>query len=217
MTGHLAKVTAPDRYLYPPPEYIEYFHFGFSESMADSFWLRWIQDSDTCQTYLKPVEHFQPVIDLQSRTYNPRYKNCDNSWAFKMLDVVTKLAPRFRMPYLAGGISLSVLTEDYAGATVIFERGLKNYPEDWSLAYRAAYHYLFDLKDEKRAADLLLQAEKNGAPLWLKLLASRLYSQVGQIEMGISVLQSYKATLKDEESIKIIEKRIEGLKKQQQL
>lgn len=213
VTGNLASVLQPDKYLYPPPNYLEYFSFGFSESVADSFWLRWIQDSDTCQTYLKPVEYFHPApVSPGNSTYNPRYKNCDNSWAFKMLDTVTKLAPRFKMPYLAGGISLSVLTEDYVGATQIFERGLAAYPNDWDLAYRAAYHFLFDLHDKKRAAELLLQAKANGAPDWVQLLASRLYSETGQIELGISILENYKAGLKDDESVKVIEKRIAGLR-----
>jgi len=215
VTGHYAKIMKTEVYLYPPPEYIEHFTFGFRESMSDSFWLRWIQDSDSCQTYLQPVEYLVPEEKKpDDRLYNPRYKNCDNSWAYKMLDVVTKLAPKFKMPYLAGGISLSVLTEDFRGATAIFERGLAVYPDDWNIAYRAAYHYLFDLKDQKRAAELLLQAEKNGAPSWVSLLASRLYSEAGQYEVGISVLEGYRAGLKDEESIKVIDKRIADLREQ---
>lgn len=212
-TGHYAKVMEGDKYLYPPPEKIELFTFGFSESMADSFWLRWIQDSDSCQTYLKPVEYFSPSTNIDDRLYVPRYKNCDNSWAYKMLDVVTKLAPKFKMPYLAGGISLSVLTEDYAGATVIFERGLAAYPDDWSIAYRAAYHYLFDLKKPERAAELLIQAKANGAPSWLESLAARLYSESGQIEIGISVLENYRKGVTEEEALKSIDKRLSELRK----
>jgi len=202
------------RFLAPPPEHIELFHFGFSESLADSLWLRWIQDSDICQTYLKPVETNEvQSAENKDRLWNPRYKNCDNSWSFKMLEAITNLAPLFRMPYLAGGISLSVLTEDYAGATIIFDRGVRRFPEDWTLAYRAAYHYLFDLQNKERAAELLIQAGKHGAPFWVNLLASRLYSDSGQAELGISVLEAYKAQLDDEEQIKFVEKRIENLKR----
>jgi hypothetical protein len=213
LTGAYSKVNEGEKYLYPPPEYIEHFTFGFRESMADSFWLRWIQDSDNCQTYLQPVEHLNPKIDSLDRTYSPRHKNCDNSWAYKMLDVVTKLAPKFKMPYLAGGISLSVLTEDYVGATIIFDRGLAAYPEDWSIAYRAAYHYLFDLKKPERAAELLIQAKANGAPSWLESLAARLYSEAGQIEMGISVLENYRKGVTEDQALKSIDKRISELRK----
>ncbi len=190
---------ATERFLYPPPELIEHFGFGFHESLADSFWLRWIQDSDTCQTYLKPVEFFDTDKKAPLDTWvSPRHKNCDNSWAFKMLDAVTKLAPKFKMPYQAGAISLSVLTEDYEGASVIFDRGLAAYPNDWNIAYQAAYHEMFDKKNFARASELLVRAHSLGGPAWLPLLAARLVSKEGQIELGIRILENYRAGLKDE-------------------
>ncbi len=213
ITRHNSKRFESEKFLYPPPEHLEQFTFGFRESMADSFWLRWIQDSDNCQTYLKPIEKLEPNLDNKDdRLYSPRYKNCDNSWAFKMLDTVTKLAPKFKMPYLAGAISLSVLTEDYAGAGVIFERGLTAYPHDWSIAYRAAYHYLFDVKDLKKAAELLLIAGANGAPDWVRLLASRLYTQNGQLELGLTILENHRRVQTDEKVIESLDKRITELR-----
>lgn len=211
--GPAGPVAGQNRFLAPPPEHIEYFHFGFSESMADSFWLRWIQDSDTCQTYLKPMEMLEPMpIPKGDRLYNPRHKICDNSWAFKMLDAVTKLAPRFYMPYVAGGISLSVLTEDYAGASVIFDRGIKQFPNDWPLIYRAAYHFLFDVQNKEKAAELFLQAAKNGAPEWLNLMSSRLFSETGKVDLGLAVLEDYRKGLTDPAAQAKVQKRINELK-----
>src|SRR5258708_33040504 len=84
------------RYLNPPPEHIELFHFGFRESIADSLWLRWIQDNDSCQTYTgRPI---QKLVDTSTDVFaGHRHKICDNSWSFKMLDAVTMLSPRFEM------------------------------------------------------------------------------------------------------------------------
>jgi hypothetical protein len=208
-------------YLVPPPEYIEFFHFGFRESVADSFWLRWIQDSDTCQTYLTPLvivgdaENASQALQTDLVTI-PRHKICDHSWGFKMLDAVTKLAPKFEMPYLAGASALAILVEDYAGATVIYERGLHEYPGNWQLLYRAAFHYQFNLKDLPRAAELLLRAADLGAPVWIRSLASRLYSSVGQLELGLSVLMSYRKTLdfQNQEGIRAVDRRIADLKAQ---
>src|SRR6266404_1522581 len=73
------------RFLAPPPEHLELFHFGFADTMADSLWLRWIQDNDYCQTYKGAA----PTVAIQAQTgdfANPRHKFCDNSWSFKMLD-----------------------------------------------------------------------------------------------------------------------------------
>lgn len=186
-----------EAFLAPPPEYIEYMHFGFSSSLADSFWLRWIQDGDRCQFYFGKVQELEATPDIKSAmakdiTFNPRHKMCDNSWGFKMLDAVTKLDSRFKMPYLAGTMSLSVLVEDYEGATALFERGLTVYPDDWSLNYRAAYHFLFDKKDVARAAQLLTHSAEVGGPDWLRSLAARLYTQAGQIELGLAALLNYR-------------------------
>lgn len=202
-----------EKFLSPPPEYLEYFHFGFRESMADSLWLRWIQDSDVCQVYdnrdLKNVEVAKSVNPL---TANPRHKNCDHSWGYKMLDTISNLSPKFEMVYLAGAPSLSILVEDYEGAGLIYEKGIKQYPHDWRLLFRAAYHYQFDKQDLPRAAELLQQAGDNGAPFWVKSLAARLYTAAGQYELGITTLQNYRKSLKDDDSIKKVDARIAELK-----
>lgn len=199
----------------PPPEYVEYFTFGFNESIADSLWIRWIQDGDKCVKY-QDIEQTASVSDSQDPDFtNPRHKVCDNSWSFKMIDAVTKIAPRFKMPYEAGAITLSVLTEDYKGADVIFDRGVKQFPEDWTILYRAAYHYLYDQQNLERAADLLTKASYHGAPEWLKLLASRLYSKTGQIELGLANLVAYRETIKDKDNkaaFERVDKRIAELR-----
>ncbi len=212
---------ASPHYLNPPPEYIEHFHFGFRESLADSLWLRWVQDVDYCQLYGDQNRELgrEEISNAKNNplTANPRHKNCDGSWGFKMLDAVSKLAPRFEMVYLAGAPALSILVEDYTGASVIYDRGLEQYPNDWKLLYRAAYHFQFDVKDFKRAAELLTRAGDSGAPLWVKSLASRLYTLTGQIELGLSTLESYRKTLDgNEEAIKKVDERIAELKRQLQ-
>jgi hypothetical protein len=202
------------RFLSPPPEYIEYFTFGFRESMADGFWLRWIQDNDVCQTYLG-AQPAQPIQGGVGAFPNPRHKFCDNSWSFKMLDAVTRLAPRFKAPYEVGAIILSVMTEDYEGSKVIFDRGVENYPNDWVILYRAAYHFLFDRQDLPRAAELLTRAERNGGPFWLSLLAARILSKTGQFELGMATLNNLKATIQDNpEQVAEVDKRIAELKRQ---
>jgi tetratricopeptide (TPR) repeat protein len=212
------KTANEGKFLAPPPEHIEKFEFGFRESIADSLWLRWIQDSDSCQTYLSPMK----IIENPEAGYeesdklvrNIRYKNCDHSWGFKMLDAVSKLAPRFKMVYWAGPITLSVVVEDYEGASVIFNRGLEVYPNDWILLYRAAYHFLYDRQDLTRAAELMQRAGENGAPIWVQSLAARLYTKAGQIELGIQSLENYLKGIEKPEARESVEKRLAELRKQ---
>jgi hypothetical protein len=216
-----------EKFLAPPPEHLEYFHFGFRESIADSLWLRWIQDSDFCQTYSGRVETNRPLerdsgdvhSDENGRlSYVPRHKKCDQSWGFKMLDAASRLAPKFKMIYSAGAPALSILVEDYAGSTVIYERGIKEYPNDWIILYRASYHFQYDLNDLPKAADLLNRAGELGAPAWLKSLASRLYTVSGQVELGLTTLESYKKTISPEntEALKKVDERIAELKRKLQ-
>lgn len=203
-----------EHYLRPPPDKIEYFHFGFRESLADSFWLRWIQDNDACETAGINAVHVAAPTEEEKKDwlYNPHHRSCDHSWSFQILDSVTKLDPRFKMPYLTGGVMLSVVTEDYVGASVILERGLKAYPDDWQLTYLATYHYLFDRHDEKRAAELAIRAAALGGPAWLTKLAARLYTRSGQLELGIVTLQNYKKLMKDDSQAAKMDERIHQLK-----
>lgn len=201
-------------YLIPPPQELEHFTFGFGGSVADSLWLRWIQDGDVCQTYgelYKEREAPQkPIKDLL--VDNPRHRICEFSWSYQMLDAVTRLDPRFKMPYVTGLMTLTVVVEDYQGASLIYERALKAYPDDWQLAYEAAYHFLYDVGDLPRAAGLLVRAGDLGAPPWVKSLASRLYSRTGQLSLGISALESYMKVLTNDKEKEKVEIRLQELR-----
>lgn len=165
----------PTRFI-PPPPMIKYFHFGYRETMADVLWIRVVQDLSMCEKAPDSVAGSNAHV------------TCNKGWVFQMLDLVTDLAPHFKMPYYYGATTLSVLVNDAQGAKIIFDKGVKEMPDSWDVAYRAAYHYMMELKDNKRAAELLLQAARHGAPGWVYSLAGRLYTQDGQAELAKSVL-----------------------------
>lgn len=181
--------------LIPPPPMIERMDFGYSEAMADILWIRTLQDFDYCE---------QEIAERICR---------NNSWLFKMLDAITDLAPKFRIAYAAGALALTVLITDVDGATKIFDNGVKELPKDWSISYRAAYHYLYEVKDNHRAAELLIQAGENGAPPWVFTLAGRLYSDAGNLELAEAVLKEMIETNQDEVLIKRLRDKIASMKK----
>ncbi|KHD89304.1 MAG: hypothetical protein OM95_04020 [Bdellovibrio sp. ArHS] len=183
-----------ERALIAPPPQLQHFTFGYSESMADLFWIRAVQDFDYCD---------QKIAENVCR---------NNSWLFKMLDTITNLAPKFRTPYAAGALALTVIITDVDGATKIFEKGVKEFPHDWKISYRAAYHYLYEVKNPQRAAELLIQAGKNGAPPWVFTLAGRLYSDAGNTELAEALLQEMKDTQQDPALIKRLEDKILSIK-----
>jgi tetratricopeptide (TPR) repeat protein len=192
----------------PPRENIELLAFGFNDIFADSLWLRTIQNLDVCDVMgVSPVDlsaavrerfqnrvqspstHLDPHVAAALKNIVPRRGRCSQGWAFQMMDAATRLAPRFEIVYSAGGAVLSVMMDDYEGATILYERGLKAAPKNWIIAYRAAYHYFYDLQDFSRAAELLTQAGKNGGPLWLRSLAARLFTQSGQAHLALPLLK----------------------------
>lgn len=202
------KVDHPPIYI-PPPKYIHHFNFGYYESISDSLWLRWIQDVDVCgakkvsrQKVLPQKEiprHITGSLNsIQDEIFIPlRQEICDKGWSFRLLDAITRLTPKFRMPYAVGASTLSVLIDDHLGAKIIYERAFKYFPDDWHILYRASYHYLYELNELETAAQLLSKAGDSGAPLWVKSLASRLATRVGKIDLGILILEEYFQSLKN--------------------
>jgi hypothetical protein len=182
-----------ERQLIPPPPHIERFAFGYQEVIADTLWIRALQDFDYC--------------DVQTAKNICR----NNSWLFQMLDSITNLSPNFRVPYAAGALALTVLITDVDGASKIFEKGVKAFPKDWPLLYRAAYHYLYEVNDKKRAAELLIEAGKNGAPTWVFSLASRLYSDSGKVELAKALLEQMIQEKQDPYLIERVRKKIESI------
>lgn len=158
--------------LLPPPD-IRHFHFGFREAAADLLWVRVLQDFDACES--------AKVGEL-----------CKGSWVFRMLDLITDLAPEFRRPYAAGGLTLSILVGDPVGASKLFDKAVAAFPGDWPILTRAAYQALYDEKNDAKAAALMERAAKAGAPSWYYSLAMRLYDKSGQAEASRHLLQTLK-------------------------
>lgn len=177
---HTPSLEKAERLLVPPPAQIEHFTFGFSLNMADSLWLRTIQDMDYAESH----------------------------WLYYMLDAVTNLSPDFRIPYATGGVALSVLISDIDYASRFFDKAVKAFPQDWPILYRASYHALYEEKNKAKAAGLLIRAAQNGAPEWAYSLAARLYSDSGNKELALRLYEDLKQTHTDPEILKRIRQKL---------
>lgn len=199
-----------------PPQFISQNTLGYTNLIADILWLRVIQDYDYCENenIAKGVNPGMTLEDIISKKIvNSR---CSRGWVYQMLDAITDIDPRFEHVYYTGAVTLSVAVDDREGARLFFEKGLLRFPKKWNLAYAAAYHYLFEVQDAARAADLLLQASQYGGPSWLPVLASRLYSQAGRYQLGVSVLEEYLKSNPEGEGAKRAKERLEKLKAEAQ-
>lgn len=189
-----------------PPQYIDKISFGYNDVIADLLWIRYLQDMDRCEfvqplnekelekssTYVppQPLPVGAPIGEMATQWNKNRLTSkCHLGWSYRMLDAITNLAPKFRIAYSVGAMTLSVLIEDRQGAALLYEKALKFFPNDYPIAYRAAYHYLFEIGDQERGAELLEKAGRLGAPLWVFSLAARIRTELGQALMAHQILK----------------------------
>ncbi len=172
---------APARQLlFAPPAEIKKFSLGYNEVIADSFWLRVLQDSDLCEQNFSPQGG--PRVGVN------RTPNCKEGWVYHMLAVVLECAPRWQLPARVGPMLLSIVVDDRDGATLLFKKSVENFPNDWVVLFRAGYHFLYELDDKLMAAQFYNRAALNGAPLWARSLAAKLYSETGRHMVARAVL-----------------------------
>ena len=162
---------------FAPPEIITHFSLGFSDLYADLLWMRLIQDIDFCGSQ-KGI----PIYD-GSKKYH-----CEKGWSFKMAEAITELAPRFLTVYQMSGSIMSIIMGDKQGAKQIYDKALKYFPNHWKIHFSAGYHYLLELKEEEKAAKLLIRSADLGGPYWLYALAAQTYSKLGKLLLSKEIL-----------------------------
>ena len=164
-------------FYFAPPEVIKYFSFGFNDLYADILWMRLIQNIDFCSS-----KKGLPIYDGQTKY------ECEKGWSYKMTSAITELAPRFLTPYEIAGSIMSVIMGDKLGAKKIYDKALKVFPNNWQIHFSASYHYLVELKEEEKAAKLLIKTADLGGPLWLYALAAKTYKKKGRLLLAKEIL-----------------------------
>jgi hypothetical protein len=101
----------------PPASYLQWMAVGYREALADLLWVR---------ALIYSGEHL---------------KDTDIAAVDRYVDAINTLAPRFRRPYVWGGITsvyngqAKVTREMVDGAIAIYRRGLVQFPESHELLY----------------------------------------------------------------------------------
>lgn len=178
------------RELVAPPASLVHFTFGYREAMADLLWIRSIQDFDYCEK--KSAENL-----------------CQgNSWLFQTLDLITELSPLFRMAYSAGGMALTIIISDIEGASRLFDKAVLRFPTDWIILYKAAYHAIYEEKNNEKAARLMELAARHGAPDWVYALSTKLYTESGKRELAERLLHEMEQTELDPAILEAMRKKL---------
>lgn len=180
------------RELLSPPKDIIYFTAGHRDLLADLLWIRAIQDFDYCEK----------KINKQLCT--------NNSWLYQVLDVITDLSPQFRMAYSAGAMALTIVISDIEGASKFFDKAVAHFPKDWIILYHAAYHAIYEEKNNEKAAKLVEGAAQNGAPDWVYSLSARLYSSAGKKDLAQGLILQLESSGGDPRMIEKLKERMQA-------
>lgn len=154
-----------------------YFNLGQKRLISSLYWVNTILDSD--------VDH---------------YKNKDlNSWMFLRFNTISLIEPKFYENYKFGGPYLSIVKDDLNGADIIYNKGLTQYPEDYSLLLNSGFHYYFEQRNLEKAYPILLKLKKNPkTPQYIISALARIESNKGNLEDSFIILKEYQSRFRDD-------------------
>ena len=139
----------------------------------------------------------------------------DFGWLEAHLDTVAALDPRFRTAYVFGGHAAMyngkpITNHDVLLSSHFLAAGLKEFPDDWQLAFMLGCNYLFEMKTDDAAqkeawrrvgSEYIRRAAlagKSGAPPWLPSLAATLMTKEGQLDAALRYLEEAYLTASDD-------------------
>jgi tetratricopeptide (TPR) repeat protein len=202
-----------------PPEGLKYFLIGYNDASASMLWLRVVQNLDYCEAGKLQQSDYVPAIPQKGQTMldavitrKLKPSKCHKGWVYNMLNVISSIEPKFRLVYDYGANFLSIAVDDREGARLIFEKGLKLYPDDWKLNFHAAYLYLWEIQDAQRAAELMRNSVRHGAPMIIANIAAKIYDQSGHSDIAELVLREALSNDPPEHYRKILEEKLKDLK-----
>lgn len=154
-------------------EFLKYFNLGQSRLLSSLIWVETLMESD--------LEH---------------YKHDDlNSWMFLRFSTLTKIDPYFYEVYKYGGIYLSIVKDDAAGANEIYARGLKVFPNDSELYKNYAFNSYFELNNIENAIWGYENALKHSQYLKEKSFIPSLLQKLKTEKSGVVTEETYQALL----------------------
>lgn len=162
------------------------FSLGFSDVLADLYWLRAVQ-------------------------YYGRQKLIDAPTGYAdllpLLETAAELDPRFEIVYRYGAVFLSEARPIGAGqpenGIAFLEKGADRNPTNWRLRQDQGLFASVYLDDARRGSEILYKASDiPGSPSWMKALAAQVLAQGGDLESALQMWiiirdQSETGSLKD--------------------
>ncbi len=162
------------------------------------------------------------IIYFGAQLTGPRnYKWLDN-----YLDTIVALDPNWRTPYRWAGVATmydgrQITNEGVLESSHFLEMGVKQFPDDWELAFMIGCNYLFEMRSDdpvekakwKRIGGEYVRhaALVGGAPSWMPLLAATILTQEGEEEAAIRHLEEVYLSSQDQRTREDVKNRLLAL------
>lgn len=184
-------LTKQDTSLNVNRNFLLFLNVGNKRLLADLLWIQTLLESDEAHYSKKDL----------------------NSWMYLRFLSIATLDPKFYENYLFGGMYLSIVKDDPLGASVIYDKGLKHYPEDYKLNFNSGFNYYYELEDlEKGLRNLEKIQFDNMAPPYLTSLVNKLkYEVVRDSSVAMDFLKMTRSQARDQALISKLDSEIYAL------
>jgi len=150
-------------------------------------------------------------------------------WLDNYLDTIVKLDPQWITPYRWAGVASIYDGRTITNASVMqsshfLELGVKQFPDDWNLAFMLGCNYLFELHTDDPAQKaewrrigvtyIRHAALVGGAPPWVPLLAATVMREGGDQEAAVHHLEEVYLSTTDKATREEVRKRLLALASQ---
>jgi len=126
-----------------------------------------------------------------------------------LLNVVANFDPKFKFPYLLGGLVLGESMPHAQKALRVLERGRKQFPADWRFPFYMGFTYYFSLGDGIAGGRAMAEAARlPESPAYLPGLASRMLSEAREPEAALAMLALIVRQESDPARREVLERRI---------
>lgn len=175
-------------------EFTKNFSFGNNPQISDLLWIRFLQEVDAYNQGKVAEDHLCP--------------DKSSSWHYHIINLAMELDPKFIELALNGPLLVSITINDRVGASNLYNKAIKNFPNDWRILYQASYQALIEEEDLPKAADLLHRAAILGAPLWVYSLAGGVYNHLGQAKIAESIYEYLSINFPENEATHRLKKKL---------
>ncbi|MEW6203128.1 MAG: hypothetical protein AB1546_14210 [bacterium] len=177
----------------PSKLFLDLFSLGFDQIISDYFWIKAVtfSESDMIDKVLILTDE-----QMHDALHSQVQSETGNKIVYQYLELATHFDPKFIYAYEFGGTILA-WDGDVELANNLLERGLKENPKEWKLAYYLGFNHYFFLKNYIETIRWFKEVNKiNPSKIREGTIAS-LYLFADRVDTALKLLETLYKTAKD--------------------